>query len=137
MKNKIIAQIGIFPVLSENYTTDFPTGTIILKHGEHKRFGCGFGVVHILAEHTADLSKYGLSHDEIGVIAYIRLIIKSGAKIYSEFNNLRGNHRPMIIHSLIGTVILEKQIINGVVHYSVVSAFGRKNAYGHQIGIIP
>ncbi|HFC3297987.1 TPA: hypothetical protein ACFIW2_001989 [Neisseria gonorrhoeae] len=50
-----------------NNRADFPAGQIVLKHGEHKKVNHGFGVIHILAEHKADLTRFGLSHDETGV----------------------------------------------------------------------
>lgn len=138
MKNKIISEIGNFPTLSANYSTDFPAGLIVLRHGNHKSFGKGFGYIHILAEHTEDLTLHGLSHDETGVIAYIQLIISSGAQIHCEFSDLRGNHRPLIINFRVGTVVLEKKILNGTICYSVVTAFGRKkNPLGQKIGVIP
>lgn len=135
-KNTIIYEVGKFPVLHERYHIDFPEGIIVLKYGEHKRANRGFGVVHILAEHTSDLKKYALEPNEKGVADYVALIISSGAKIFSEFSGVRGNHRPMIIKSSVGTVVLEKQDIEGKTVYSVVSAFGRKTGVGTQIGTI-
>jgi hypothetical protein len=96
MKNKIIKQIGTFPLLQEQYRKNFPTGIIVLKHGEHK-----------------------------------------GAGIYCEFDDLRGFQRPMIVRSRIGTVVLERQRINGLTFYSVVTAFGGTKARGIKIGIMP
>lgn len=136
-KNKIVKEIGLFPVLSEQYRIAFPTGKIVLKHGEHKGANRGFGVIHILAEHKADLTKFGLSHDETGVTLYVEMILQSRARIFSEFNNLRGNHRPMIVYSRIGTVILERQEISGQIVYSIVTAFGRTSPRGSQIGVMP
>lgn len=136
-KNKIVKEIGLFPILSEQYRIAFPTGQIILKHGEHKGANRGFGVVHILAEHKADLTRFGLSHDETGVTLYVEMILQSGAKIFSEFSDIRGNHRPMIVYSRIGTVILERKEIEGKSVYSVVTAFGRTSPRGTQIGTMP
>lgn len=136
MKNEIIKQIGTFPLLREQYRRDFPTGIIVLKHGEHKGAGRGFGAIHILAEHTADLKRNGLSFDEAGVCRYIEMILQTGAGIYCEFDNLRGPQRPMIIWSRIGTVILERQKKNGLIYYSVVTAFGGTKARGTKIGIM-
>jgi len=136
MKNEIIKQIGTFPPLREQYRKDFPTGIIVLKHGEHKGAGRGFGAIHILAEHTADLKRNGLSLDEVGVWRYIEMILQAGAGIYCEFDNLRGSQRPMIVWSRIGTVILERQKKNGLTYYSVVTAFGGTKARGTKIGIM-
>lgn len=137
MKNTIIKEIGTFPLLSEKFRVDFPVGKIVLKIGEHRGANRGFGVIHILAEHTADLTKHELSLDENGVADYVALILQSGAQIFSEFNSLRGFHRPMIIYSRAGTVVLERQEINGESVYSVVTAFARKNPRGQKIGVMP
>lgn len=37
-------------------------------------------MIHILAEHKADLTRFGLSHDETGVTLYVEMIFQSGAK---------------------------------------------------------
>lgn len=137
MKNRIIKPIGVFPLLNEKHRQDFPPGIIVLKQGRHKGVNKGFGIEHILAEHTADLKKHKLSFDTQGVIQYVEMILQTGAGIYSEFNNTRGFHRPMIVRSSIGTVVLERQEKSGVTIYSVVSAFGRKTAHGTKIGEIP
>lgn len=137
MKNRIVREIGIFPLLSEKFRVDFPTGKIVLKTGEHRGANRGFGVVHILAEHTADLARHELSLDENGVADYVALFLQSGAQIFSEFDNLRGFHRPMVVYSRIGTVVLERQEINGDSVYSVVTAFARKNPRGQKIGVMP
>lgn len=135
-KNTIICEIGQFPKLHERYRTDFPAGCIVLKYGEHKQVNKGFGIIHILAEHSADLRLYKLEESEQGVIEYVKLILTQGADIFSEFNDLRGNHRPMIIRSAFGTVVLEKQYFDNKVIYSVVSAFGRKIPKGTKIGTL-
>ena len=133
-KNSIISEVGLFPELHERYKKDFPAGKICLKHGEHRGVNRGFGIVHILAEHTADLSDHNLPHTSDGVIDYVNLILRSGARIFSEFNSVRGFHRPTIIWSLVGTVVLERQCVNGEIMYSVVTAFGQKQPKGTQIG---
>lgn len=133
-KNTIISEVGDFPKLRETYRSDFPEGKIILKHGEHRGPGRGFGIAHILAEHESDLDHHSLPNSEDGVISYIKLILHSGALIYSEFEGIGRPHRPTIIRSSIGTVVLERQEINGETLYSVVTAFGGKSAKGTQIG---
>lgn len=65
------------------------------------------------------------------------LILQSGAQIFSEFANLRGFHRPMVVYSRIGTVVLERQEINGESVYSVVTAFARTSPRGQKIGVMP
>lgn len=65
------------------------------------------------------------------------MIFQSGAKIFSEFSDVRGNHRPMIVYSRIGTVVLERKEIEGESVYSVVTAFGRTSPRGTQIGTMP
>lgn len=133
-KNTIISEVGYFPELNEKYRLDFPAGKIVLKQGEHRGPNRGFGVVHILAEHKSDLTKYNLNHSAEGVARYVKSILHPGAKIYSEFASVRGFHRPTVIWSLVGTIVLERQEIDGEIFYSVVTAFGGKNAKGTQIG---
>ncbi|HGO8941410.1 TPA: hypothetical protein ACLBFJ_001633 [Neisseria meningitidis] len=95
-------------------------------------------MIHILAEHKADLTRFGLSHDETGVtLLCVEMIFQSGAKIFSEFSDVRGNHRPMIVYSRIGTVVLERKEVEGESVYSVVTAFGRTSPRGTQIGTMP
>lgn len=137
MKNRIIKHIGHFPLLIEKYRGDFPEGAIVLKLGEHRGANRGFGVLHILAEHAADLEKHSLTADETGVCAYVELILTTGAGIYSEFAALRGYHRPMVVYSRVGTVVLERQEIDGETVYSVVTAFARTSPRGVKIGSIP
>lgn len=133
-KNTIASEIGWFPDLGKKYSLDFPSGRIVLKYGEHRGPNKGFGINHILAEHKSDLISNNLEESANGVINYIQLILISGAKIYSEYADLRGFHRPMIVRSSIGTVVLERQCINNENVYSVVTAFGGKTAKGTQIG---
>jgi hypothetical protein len=133
-KNTIISEVGFFPELNERYREYFPTGKIVLKKGEHRGPNKGFGIDHILAEHKSDLSQHNLAHSDEGVICYVQLILRSGAQIYSEFASLRGFHRPMVIKSSTGTVVLERKDINGETLYSVVTAFGGTVARGTQIG---
>lgn len=133
-KNTIISKVGLFPELNEKFRKDFPVGEIVLKHGEHRGPNKGFGIVHILKEHKSDLTKHNLDHSDEGVICYVKLILRSGARIYSEFASLRGFHRPMVILSSIGTVVLERKDIKGKTLYSVVTAFGGNKVKGIQIG---
>ena len=137
MKNRIIKEIGVFPLLNKSYRQDFPVGKIVLKYGEHRKANRGFGVVHILEEHKDDLTRHGLPHNEEGVILYIEMILQGGARIFSEFSAVKGAHRPMIIYSRVGTVILERTQILDEIVYSVVTAFGGVTPRGTQIGTIP
>ena len=107
-----------------------------MRHGEHRGVNRGFGIVHILAEHTSDLRRNQLPYNETGVIQFVELILKNGAQIFSEFSGTRGVHRPMIICSRVGTVILEPQQIAGEMVYSVITAFGGTTPRGTQIGMI-
>lgn len=133
-KNTIASEIGWFPELGEKYNPDFPSGRIVLKYGEHKGPNKGFGINHILAEHKSDLISNNLEESADGVINYIKLILTPGAKIYSEYTSLRGSHRPTIVRSSIGTVVLERRRFNNENIYSVVTAFGSRSAKGIQIG---
>lgn len=66
-----------------------------------------------------------------------QMILQSGSKIFSEFNDLRGNHCPMIVYSRIRTVVLERKEIEGKSVCSVITAFGRTSHCGTQIGSMP
>lgn len=138
-KNTILATVGGFPIVKAQYIGEFPEGEIVLKYGNHLRPNSGFGYIHIIAEHTADLDLHGLEHTIEGVINYIQLIFCTGARIYSEFvRNKQGNYRPTVVWSRVGTLILEKEFLPaGEIRYSVVTAYGKKNPVGTQIGSIP
>lgn len=137
MKNRIIKVVGEFPLLNGPHKQTFPPGIIVLKQGRHKGVNKGFGVEHILAEHTADLNDHKLSFDTQGVIQYVEMILQTGAGIYSEFSNTRGFPRPMVVRSRFGTVVLERQERDGLTTYSVVTAFGGTMARGTKIGTMP
>lgn len=137
MKNNIIYEFGNFPLLSKSYREIFPSGKIILKKGEHRGNHLGFGARHILAEHNLELKRKGFENNEQGIIEYINQILRRGAKILSEFENTRGNHRPLIVYSTQGTVVLQRQNFNGSTVYSIVTAFPRTNPIGIQIGSMP
>lgn len=137
MRNLIIKVVGKFPSLIGPHKQTFPPGIIVLRHGKHTGANKGFGAEHILAEHKADLKKHNLSCDKQGVIQYVEMILQFSAGIYCEFSNTRGFHRPMIIRSKLGTVVLERQERDGLTIYSVVTAFGGTMARGTKIGTMP
>lgn len=136
-KNTIIGSVGDFPTLQAKYVQDFPPGEIVLKYGQHLAPNRGFGYIHIIAEHTADLDKHNLEHTIEGVIAYIQLIIKAGAGIYSEFFHSKGNYIPTVFWSKIGMVVLQReQLSTGETRYSIVTAYGKQSPVGQKIGNI-
>lgn len=138
-KNTVLMTVGNFPLVQTKYASEFPDGEIVLKYGNHIRPNNGFGYLHIIAEHTADLDSHRLEHTIEGVISYIQLIFCTGARIYSEFfRNKKGNYRPTIVWSKVGTLILERETLpNGDARYSVVTAYGKRNPNGTLIGTIP
>ena len=137
MKNRIIKEVGEFPLLNGPHKQTFPPGVIVLRHGKHTGANKGFGAEHILAEHKADLKKHNLSCNEQGVIQYVEMILQFSAGIYSEFSNTRGFPRPMVVRSRFGTVVLERQERDSLTIYSVVTAFGGTMARGTKIGTMP
>ncbi|WP_240746222.1 hypothetical protein [Eikenella exigua] len=137
MRNRIIKEIGQFPLLNEPHKHTFPPGIIVVKYGEHRGANRGFGAAHILAEHTADLNRHNLPCDEEGVCLYVKMILQPGAGIHCEFSNMRGFHRPMVVRFRLGTVVLERQERDGLTTYSVVTAFGGTMARGTKIGTMP
>lgn len=107
-----------------------PGGPIVLKVGKHSERG-GFGAAHIWGKHSLELGDAGFTClDEVP--NYVAEIIRPGAPIYCEFNNLRGNHRVTVIRTTTGLAILEYR--NEV--YSVVTAYAQKNAHGTRIGSV-
>lgn len=137
-KNTVIAKVGDFPTVYIKHSEDFPPGEIVLKYGQHLSQSRGFGYLHILAEHTADLDRYNLEHTIEGVVGYINLIIKTGAGIYSEFFYSRGTkYIPTIFWSKIGMVVLQREDLqNGETRYSVITAYGQQSPRGRKIGVI-
>ena len=136
-KNTIVGVVGDFPTIKAPNTEEFPTGEIVLKYGDHLTQSRGYGYVHILAEHTADLDKHKLPHNIEGVLEYIRMIIKPGAGVYTEFFMSKNKYIPTIFWTKVGIVILQREELpNGTNRYSVITAYGKQSPVGQKIGTI-
>lgn len=61
------------------------------------------------------------------------MIFQSGAKIFSEFSDVRGNHRPMIVYSRIGTVVLERKEVEGKVCIQLLPRLGEQALVVHKL----
>ena len=126
---------GIVPkMISRGETID--EGRVILRIGRHKGPNRGFGVNHIWDEHHPDLIKLGY-HTIHDTVKFVAKIIQPGTPIFCEFSDLRGKHRPTVLRTSIGLVILEPVILgDGELVYSVVTAYKKRFAAGTKIGAI-
>lgn len=115
-----------------------PAGDIFLRVGRHIGPNRGFGVRHIWAEHEQELVKLGYATVN-DVARFVRDIIRRGVPIYCEFNSTSGKHRPAVLKSSIGIVILEPreapETESGWI-YVVVTAYTRRTAHGTLVGHI-
>jgi len=128
---------GTIPSIN-NKSYTFPEGDIFLKYGEHRGVNRGFGIRHIWQEHQADIISMGYEHTDKYILTahYVSDILKSGAKIYYEFENRRYD-RVTILKSPIGIAIIEhREDADNNPIYLVITAFkqGRKTPHGYQIG---
>ncbi|AGI33564.1 TPA: hypothetical protein PXF07_001952 [Mannheimia haemolytica] len=127
--NTIVEVVGEFPeITSSGYT--FDKGPIQLRIGKHTAPNKGFGVKHIEAEHMQEILNLGFT----SVNEFVKAIIVENAKIFCEFSDLKGNHRPIILKASIGIVVLERKFLESGTIYSVVTAYRRTNPHGIQIG---
>lgn len=111
-----------------------PSGEIYLKlgligHG-HNRAGA-FGARHIWEKHHVDL-RITTQENTAQVIADI---LEEGVNVLVNFQN-KNNKRPVVLNTKIGRVALEPETKNGTTSYSIVSAYGNKNAPGTVIGTL-
>ncbi|BCK65847.1 hypothetical protein KAM448_40530 [Aeromonas caviae] len=71
------------------------------------------------------------------VARYVSDIIRPGAKIYCEFNSAAGRHRPTVLKSPLGLVVLEPKdapdAASGNI-YTVVTAYTKRTAHGVLVG---
>ncbi|PWC17204.1 hypothetical protein DDT52_16450 [Brenneria roseae subsp. roseae] len=115
-----------------------PAGNIFLRVGRHTGPNKGFGVRHIWAEHESELVKLGyMTVDDVAL--FVRDIVRPGVPIYCEFSSISGRHRPTVLKSSIGIVILEPkeapETDSGWI-YVVVTAYTRRTAHGVLVGKI-
>lgn len=113
-----------------------PAGDIFLRAGRHTGPNRGFGVRHIWAEHERELTRLG--YDTVNEVPrFVRDIIRPGTPIYCEFSHPGGKHRPTILKSSLGIVVLEPKEAtdnrSGWI-YVVVTAYTSRKAHGVLIG---
>lgn len=125
---------GVVPALKLGHflTEEAP---IYLNWGRHSGPNRGGGVVHIWAEHQADMLKLDLKtiHD---VPAYVRRIVRSGTSLHYEAGRMRGNERTSAVRASAGTAILE--YIQGEPHayWRIITAFSTPKRIGTAVGRI-
>lgn len=110
-----------------------PAGTVRLYFGRCHGTG-GFGVHHIWDRHHKGIASCS---DAITTISsQVASILCTGADIYHEPSADRG-HRVMVLRSSHGVAVVELRSPGGAgQHYSVVTAFGRRNANGSRVGAV-
>ena len=112
----------------------FPEGDIILKYGEHWGRNNGYGVKHILEQHSRELVLADYEDIIEGAVEFVSDILKSGSRIYCEFSRMR-EERMTVLQGLTGSVIIEHMYDgNNQTYYSVVTAFDNKRSKGQLIG---
>lgn len=126
---------GVIPELNSRGLR-IPGGEIFLRVGKHIGPNKGFGVRHIWAEHEKELAKMG--YNTISDVArYVSDIIRPGASIFCEFNSAAGRHRPTVLKSSLGLVVLEPKdapdAASGNI-YTVVTAYTKRYAHGVLVG---
>lgn len=113
-------------------------GEIFLRVGKHTGPNKGFGVNHIWAEHSTQLIKSG--YQTINDVArYVSDIIKPGTQVFCEFTSMTGKHRPTVLRSRVGMVVLEPKehpISETGYIYTVVTAYYKPVAHGVLVGQI-
>lgn len=124
---------GIVPEINHS-RYHFPQGEIVLKYGGH--WGRhGYGVKHILEQHSRELTLAGYEDVE-GAVRFVSDILKGGSRIYCEFSRMK-EERMTVLQGLTGSVIIEhKYDGDNQTYYSVVTAFDNKRAKGQLIGNI-
>lgn len=108
-----------------------PGGPILLKRGRHDQRG-GFGVRHIWSRHEHDVRRHG-GVSEAGVPIFVAGIICPGAPVYCEFERIR-DLRLRVLRGCVGVAVLEYKPEASDPHWSIVTAFGRRDVNGDQVG---
>ncbi|STO79488.1 hypothetical protein [Grimontia hollisae] len=112
-----------------------PEGNIFLKLGDTgfgpQRSGA-YGARHIWDKHQADLCLT----EPLDIVTQLQEILVSGTDILVNLAAKHNPARPVILNTKIGRVALQLQMISGVASYSIISAYGAKNATGTVIGTL-
>lgn len=112
----IIRIVGYMPEIKINDEVYFPQGDIILKRGNHH-----FGLQHIWYRHQKDIKNRFKAKKTIivqDIVCMIMGICIKNVSIYEE-----ENRKLAIIHTRKGKVVVKKEIVNEIVHYSIVTSF--------------
>lgn len=111
----------------------FPAGEILLKCGEHYGPNVGFGVRHIMYEHSEELHELGYTTPNC-IARFVGDVICAGSEIYCENP---AKERVTILRSKLGVVIV-KQFTDAEnnYYYSVITAYLSSKAHGSRIGTI-
>ncbi|KAB2825791.1 MULTISPECIES: hypothetical protein [Aliivibrio] len=113
---------------------DIPSGDIYLKLGlmgrGFKRYGA-FGARHIWEKHNVDLC---IPKQEM-LPQIIADMLVEGTNVLVNFA-IKNNKRPVVLNTKLGRVALEPEMKAGKTYYSIVSAYGNKNAPGTVIGTL-
>jgi hypothetical protein len=91
-------------------------------------------VRHIWARHKAEILARGYSLEE-DVAKYVADIVRLGSPLFCEFGHIQ-NVRVTVVRTTIGIAVLEHKTHADNDHYSVVTAFARRNPHGTRIGTV-
>jgi len=89
-----------------------------------------FGARHVWEKHKKDLAIPS-PEDTAQVVADI---LQEGVEVIVNFNAKKQDIRPVVLNTTKGRVVLEEKVIDGVACYTIISAYGNKNAPGTVIG---
>jgi len=117
-------------------------GPAFLLFGEHWGRNNGYGYTHILKGHWRELGykkEPALGPASLKVVTnFLAKVLISRTKILCEFAQLKGSHRPLVVRSGQGTVVLELRFQNtsgsGEPYYSVITGIPGKQSKGAEIG---
>lgn len=110
-----------------------PGGLIFLKRGRYGRGG--YGARHVWERHRKEMEKAGFESED-DVAAYVATIVCPGTPLFYEHGHMR-QMRVTVVRGVLGTAILEHKPWDPTGPcYSVLTAFGQRNAIGSRIGSI-
>lgn len=131
---------GVIPALTliskHKGTITTVQAPIHLVEGKHIGPNSGFGVEHIWAEHSKEVTSAGYAGRHL-VPAYVQSILAAPVAIYFEDRQVA---RPRVntVRIVTGTVILEyvRTVVDGVEapHWSVVTAYSNTRTAGVLVG---